>query len=454
MLFKLNTPKPLWHDIVLTPNRGVLCPNDSIEILIEISSAACSRLTHRQTNAYTRQYEHKIQLQVIEGTPSTLDKLKSTEDFLGVHQSIWRATPSTNVQSLLIPVLIKATQLSRLTPSKEPLQLVIESHQLHFDFTLDENTLQFSNFGNTCIVNIANPHPSAAMAVKFKTVCPSRYSISPAFVVLPPHACQPITISLTRSTRDRLYIYEKSHLRLRDCLRIESCVLPTYMEHAAKDKARSPSELARILDTRWASIPSTAARARARMVGKVAIEDVLKHSVASVPVSETMGLGQSREVHPTSAFSPEAFCIKPQPAQEHLAFNPSARIAVSLVPGSASMAVLNVTNPSNHLVAFHITASREAYAVRPAYACLPPGRTISIAITVSAKEGMKLMGAEHKNDGLTIDMASFRNVPTYFHTRLQSAFIEEIWKEVPETYVDTKVLGLTSSAYTQCSHEL
>ncbi|OQR86185.1 hypothetical protein ACHHYP_10840 [Achlya hypogyna] len=171
-----------------------------------------------------------------------------------------------------------------------------------------------------------------------------------------------------------------------------------------------------------------------------------------------MGLVQSspREVHPatTSAAFPEAFCVKPQSVQDPVTCSPAAHVALTVVPGSAAMAVLNVTNPTPYLVALHIAASRDVYAIRPAYACLPPGRTLAIAITVAAADAHRVLTPPSKIDKLTIESASFKNVPTYLHSRLQTAFVAEVWGQIPPEYITTKTLTASCSPWTSSYDEL
>ncbi|OQR86177.1 hypothetical protein ACHHYP_10841 [Achlya hypogyna] len=240
--FKVRTPKTLWHGLLATPNRGCLRPHESVAVVLELTCAEADRRTlHTPGAVATAVRAYKLMLQTVAASDTA--------------DADWAAAV---VQSVLLPFAIKATSLARLllTPMA-PARLFLEPHRLCFSFTLDEDSLQFRDFGNACLLEVSNPH-STAVAVKFKTLCPTRYSIAPPFVVLPPGGARSVVIALTRATRDRLYVYEKSQLRLRDCLRVESALVPYYAAHAARDGRRCPNELATILDAAWRHVPDAA----------------------------------------------------------------------------------------------------------------------------------------------------------------------------------------------------
>ncbi|KDO26260.1 hypothetical protein SPRG_08336 [Saprolegnia parasitica CBS 223.65] len=227
LTFKLRTPKALWRQILVTPNTGRLGPHESIAIVIELADDEVDRLTFRSTEySTTKLWTHKL-----------LVEARSDDGVYGAKQ-MGRFT-------------VKATHLGRLLPRlPAPRRLYLASRRLDFAFCMDEETLQFHAFGNTCLFDVRNMSKGAALAVKFKTLCPTRYSIAPPFLVLPPGGARTITIALTRSTRNRLYVYEKSHLQLRDCLRVESVLVPHYATVAA-EASRCPNELANVLDHAW-----------------------------------------------------------------------------------------------------------------------------------------------------------------------------------------------------------
>ncbi|EQC37539.1 hypothetical protein SDRG_05140 [Saprolegnia diclina VS20] len=230
LTFKLRTPKALWRQIIVTPNTGRLGPHESIAIVIELADDEVEWLTFRCSEyTTTKTWTHKL-----------LVESRAEDDGDGV--SCAKQVGRFN---------IKATHLGRLLPrAPAPRRLYLASPRLDFAFCTDEETLQFHAFGNTCLFDVRNTSKSAALAVKFKTLCPNRYSIAPPFLVLPPSSARTITIALTRSTRNRLYVYEKSHLQLRDCLRVESTLVPYYATVAA-EKSRSPNELATVLNLAW-----------------------------------------------------------------------------------------------------------------------------------------------------------------------------------------------------------
>ncbi|EQC37540.1 hypothetical protein SDRG_05141 [Saprolegnia diclina VS20] len=177
------------------------------------------------------------------------------------------------------------------------------------------------------------------------------------------------------------------------------------------------------------------------------------------PVLETMGLVQSlprddsRQVHPLAAF-PEAFCVKPSTTQDQgVVCSPSKHVALTLVPGASAMAVVHVTNPTKYLVALHLSASRDLYAIRPAYTCLPPGRTIAIAITVSAAECLRVLNAPAKPDTLTLATASFKDVPAYLHSRLQTDVVQDVWQQIPPEYITATTLHASCSPWTTAADD-
>ncbi|KDO26261.1 hypothetical protein SPRG_08337 [Saprolegnia parasitica CBS 223.65] len=178
-------------------------------------------------------------------------------------------------------------------------------------------------------------------------------------------------------------------------------------------------------------------------------------------VLETMGLVQSlprddgRQVHPLAAF-PEAFCVKPSSIQyPSVVCSPSKHVALTLVPGASAMAVVHVTNPTKYLIALHLSASHDFYTIRPPYTCLPPGRTIAIAITVSAADCLRVLNtpAPRKPDLLTLATASFKDVPAYLHSRLQTEVVQDVWQQIPPEYIATTTLHASCSPWTTAADD-
>ncbi|RHY76069.1 hypothetical protein DYB30_008938 [Aphanomyces astaci] len=111
----------------------------------------------------------------------------------------------------------------------------------------------------------------------------------------------------------------------------------------------------------------------------------------------TKPLPTSRQRHPHRRTT---LCVRP-PSSPHVldvSFNPSTRVAFTLVHGLAAMAVLHITNNGLVPVQLCVKPKHSRYYVVPMQDIVHAKRSMAVAIHVSARDGAAWIEAKKKKD--------------------------------------------------------
>ncbi|OQR86179.1 hypothetical protein ACHHYP_10842 [Achlya hypogyna] len=252
ILFKIKTPSRYRQHYVITPNKGILRPLASVTITIEIPPQEASRLIQTNTREYTKMWAHPVMLQLLKVHDDVYDQLDCMEydEREQLHSTLWAAAEAWRLDEKMLTFHAKCTRLAFL----EARHSALAAPSLHVTATqrlLDAavHALRLTALDASATLHLHNRAP-VPLAYKVLTTAPSRYRISPSFLLLMPKTHAELRISFTKSFQTSAR-HVGSSVRLKDTLRIEVVVLPGLTPHVQVEARRSQDEIKRIVQAMW-----------------------------------------------------------------------------------------------------------------------------------------------------------------------------------------------------------
>ncbi|CAK4080048.1 unnamed protein product [Aphanomyces euteiches] len=228
VVFKLKVPNKHRTVYTITPNLGILRPQEALSIVVEV--ADCSHLVKDVPVHTTKTYVHQFMLQLLHAPDATCDQLEYLDygEQHRVQAALWAQAEPTAIQQCMLTCSLPCTRLACLTTARRiPSSLS----------TLNRRSAQ----GATLTLTNLN---TTSVAFKIKTNCGA--TSTPSFGVLASLS----TISIHLAPKN--YATKPT-----DRLRIESVALPDYEEHIRRDGKRTADDLRRIVQAAWPSIDDT-----------------------------------------------------------------------------------------------------------------------------------------------------------------------------------------------------
>ncbi|RHX96442.1 hypothetical protein DYB25_003830 [Aphanomyces astaci] len=238
IVYKLKVPNKCRSWYAITPNQGILRPNESLPIVVEVAvTSSSSQLLETVPMHSSRTIVHAFRLDMIFVVDSIVDQLEYLDygEQHRVQTALWdKALPSC-IQQTMLHCHLQCTRLACLDAD------VLHKHHAKHDSTKKQLSCLTRRHAHGASLVLTNSQPTTTVAFKIKSNC--GLTATPSFGLIEPYGTIAVHVTPKRHTTNKL-----------DLLRIETMPLVDVDTHVKSDPTRTLDDIRRLVQVAWSTI--------------------------------------------------------------------------------------------------------------------------------------------------------------------------------------------------------
>ncbi|RHY27024.1 hypothetical protein DYB32_007107 [Aphanomyces invadans] len=246
IVYKLKVPSKCRSWYAITPNQGILRPNESLPIVVEVAAAAPASVLEAMPLHSSTTIEHAFRLEMIFATDAVVDQLEYL-DYCEQHRvqiTLWEKALPSSVQHSMVHCKVHCSRLACLDTS------VLQHHLDRSQQTDDDKRRREHRGSLSCLTRrqahgaslvLTNTSPSNTLMYKIKSNC--GLTATPSFGFINPYGSIAVHVTPRRHATNK-----------NDLLRIESMPAVDVDTHVKRDQSRTLDDIRRIVQAAWPTI--------------------------------------------------------------------------------------------------------------------------------------------------------------------------------------------------------